>query len=194
MMNVLKAILQWTWLVASNLVLVPLGFIAVAVGIPFRVKDLSVSDGRSIVNLPRWLWLFGNDHDGLTGDKRGKWATLAPFGTDVNNPFNMWWWAAVRNPVNNKRELSLWSAPVTGSKITYTGKFHVRDHPGEGGFQFVVTENAGRCWYGLYWVHEWSATRAFVIRIGFKVEPDHAGTVGESKGFTTKINLFKRIA
>ena len=101
---------------------------------------------------------------------------------------------AAHNPTSNVHRCSSWQAPITDSKITYTGKFHVRDKPGEGGFQFVVTENSGRHWYGLYWVVQYSATRAFVVRLGYKVVPADAGTVADPVGFTIKINPAKSIA
>lgn len=75
-----RALAQWLFLLACDLVLLILGLVVVAVAIPFRVPGVSVSDGRSIVNLPRWAWLFGNDYDGLLGDKRGWWAENTPFG------------------------------------------------------------------------------------------------------------------
>ena len=198
-MNVVKAIFQWCFLLACTLVLDPIGLIVVALGIPFARPDRSVSDGRFIANLPKIFWLFGNDHDGLFGDKRGKWATMTPFGLPATHWFSMWWWAAIRNPVNNMRMVKLWQAPITGSMITYTGDYHVRDKPGEGGFQFVVTENKGRHWYGLYWVKQYSAKRAFVVRFGYKVEPDDRiqaalATPTEPAGYTMKINPFKAIA
>lgn len=99
----------------------------------------------------------------------------------------------MRNPVNNMRFVKLWQAPVKGSTITYVGDYTVRDHPGEAGWQFVTTENGGKHWYGFYLVHQWSDTRAFVIRLGFKVQPDDAGTDGEPLGMTTKINFYKAI-
>ncbi|MNG23610.1 hypothetical protein D3C84_1082370 [compost metagenome] len=95
--------------------------------------------------------------------------------------------------MNNKRRLSLYSAPIVGSKITYTGNYTVEDKPGMGGWQFVTTEQGRKKWYGFYLVHEWSVTRAFVIRLGFKVKPSHAGQDEEPKGMTTKINPFKAI-
>lgn len=39
----------------------------------------------------------------------------------------------------------------------------------------------------------WGEARAFVIRLGFKVQPDDAGTDGEPVGMTTKINFYKAI-
>ena len=191
-MDYIKATLQWLFLLASNIMLNILGLVVVAIAIPFRVDGVSLSDGRKISNLPKWAWLFGNDYDGLLGDKRMWWAANTPFGLPADHFISMYTWAALRNPVNNKRLTPLFSCPVEGSTITYKGDEHVRDHPGEGGWQFVTTENNGKKWYGFYLVHEWSATRAFVIRFGFKTEPKDAGST-ERQGMTTKINFYKSI-
>ena len=67
MLNITKAICQWVFLLACNIVTDLIGLFVVAIAIPFRVDDVSKSDGRPIVNLPRWAWLFGNDYDGLQG-------------------------------------------------------------------------------------------------------------------------------
>lgn len=192
-MDYVKAAIQFLSLFVANVVLDVIGLVVVAIALPFRVKGYSGSDGREISNLPKWAWLFGNDYDGLQGDKRGWWAENTPFGWPVDSFMAMWWWAAVRNPVNNMRFVKLWQAPVKGSTITWVGDYTVRDHPGEAGWQFVTTENGGKHWYGFYLVHQWSDTRAFVIRLGFKVQPDDAGTDGEPLGMTTKINFYKAI-
>lgn len=193
MLDICKALAQWVFLLLSNVVLDLLGLFVVAAAIPFRVDAVSGSDGRPIVNLPKWVWLFGNDYDGLLGDKRGWWAENTPFGWPVDSFLAMWWWAAIRNPVNNMRFVKLWQAPVVGSTINYKGDYTVEDHPGQAGWQFVIVENGGKRWYGFYWVHQWSGTRAFVVRFGFKVKPSHAGTHEEPKGMTTKINPYKAI-
>jgi hypothetical protein len=192
-MDYIKAVFQFLFLFFSNIVLVLLGFLVVAIAIPFRVKGHSVSDGREIVNLPKWAWLWGNDFDGLLGDKRGWWAANTPFGVAVDSYIAMYTWTALRNPANNKRLLSWYQTPVVGSVITYKGDYTVEDKPGMGGWQFVKTVHDGTASYGFYLVHEWSLTRAFVIRFGYKVKPSHAGSEELAKGFTTKVNLYKAI-
>lgn len=193
MLTILKIAYQWTFLALSGLILDVLGLFVVAIAIPFRVSAVSGSDGRPIVNLPKWAWLWGNDYDGLLGDKLGEWATEVPFGVPITSYFAMWWWAAIRNPSNNMRFVSLWAAPIIGSTITYKGDAHVRDSNGQAGWQFVTVENGGRHWYCFYLVHQWSATRAFVIRMGFKVDPSDAGTNEVPQGCVTKINVYKAI-
>lgn len=191
-MDYVKAAIQFLSLFVANVVLDVIGLVVVAIALPFRVKDYSGSDGREISNLPKWAWLFGNDYDGVLGDKRGWWAANTPFGLPVDNFVSMYTWAALRNPVNNMRRTNLFSAPVQGSTITFKGKEHVRDDKDSAGWQFVTTENSGKKWFGFYLVYLWSDTRAFVIRLGFKVEPKDAGSA-ERQGMTTKVNLWKAI-
>lgn len=192
MLNITKAICQWVFLLACNIVTDLVGLFVVAIAIPFKVDDISKGDGRKIVNLPRWAWLFGNDYDGLLGDKRGWWAENTPFGWPVDHFVSMYTWAALRNPVNNMRLTNLFSAPVQGSTITFKGKEHIRDDKDSAGWQFVTTENSGKKWFGFYLVYLWSDTRAFVIRLGFKAEPKDAGST-ERQGMTTKVNPWKAI-
>lgn len=191
-MDYVKAAVQFLSLLVANVVLDVIGLVVVAIAPPFRVKDCSGSDGREISNLPKWAWLFGNDYDGVLGDKRGWWAANTPFGLPVDHFVSMYTWAALRNPVNNMRRTNLFSAPVQGSTITFKGKEHVRDDKDSAGWQFVTTENSGKKWFGFYLVYLWSYTRAFVICLGFKVEPKDAGST-ERQGMTTKVNPWKAI-
>lgn len=191
--HVLRAALQWACLVIARLSGIVTGLVIVALAIPFRTESVSLSDGRRIVNLPRWAWLWGNDYDGLLGDKRGWWSTNTPMGWAVDSFAAMYWWAAIRNPANNMRLLDAFSAPVIDSSITYRGRYTVEDKPGMDGWHFVIVENGGKRWFGFYFVHCWSVKRALVIRLGFKVKPEHHGRIEPRKGLTFKLNPFKSI-
>jgi hypothetical protein len=194
MKDFVLAAAQWTALLLIRAALIILGLGVVALAIPFRVPGASASDGRPITNLPRWAWLFGNDYDGLLGDKRAWWAKNTPFGLAVDSYLAMWIWAAWRNPVNNLRLVPGLSCPVSECAITYRGNYVVEDKPNLGGWQFVTAASRTSRWYGLYVVHEWSPTRAFVLRIGYKIKPIHAVYANEpAKGMTFKINLWKSI-
>lgn len=202
---------QWLFLILSNIVLDLLGLVAVAVAVPFARASISKSDGRPIQVLPAWAWIWSNDYDGITGDKRLWWAnncdsqaTLGLFpwlrskGIAVpklteNSFWSKYWWAAIRNPANNMRFVKWWSAPITGSTISYYGKYDVADKPGQGGWQFVIADSGKTKYYGFYFVHQWNSTHAFVVRIGYKITPDMANTVSEPKGMVTKINFYKVI-
>lgn len=205
--------LQWFALVLARLLSIALGLPVVALAALFPVLGVSVSDGRQIVNLRRWAWLWGNDFDGLDGDKRNWWADncdalvlfgllpmLRRIGVPVPRvPVTSWlarfWWAAVRNPANNMRLLALFSCPVSECVIRCLGQPLVEDKPGKGGWQFVVARRPGRInlWCGFYLVRELTATRAFVIRLGFKIRPDHEGSSEPAKGLTFKLNPWKEI-
>lgn len=192
-MRPLKVAWQWSLLFWTGLVIDILGLFVVAIAIPFRVDDYSKSDGRRIVNLPRWAWLWGNDYDGLTGDKDNKYAALTPFGVAPDSYLGMWWWAAIRNPSNNTRFVKFWQSPAEGV-ITYSGDYKVGDHGGQAGSQFVTLTANGKEYYGYYLVREWSPTRAFIIRLGFKIEPDDMESPRETKGYVMKINPYKETA
>lgn len=207
------ALLQWAVLLVVRVALIVVGLLVVAVAIPFAVPGLSVSDRRPIVNLPRWAWLFGNDYDGLDGDKRKWWADncdayvlfgLLPLLRRLGVPLDpltkthwlaRWWWAAVRNPVNNLRLVPGFNCPVSECVIRFLGSPMVEDKPGYSGWQFVAARHAGgrSRWYGFYLVHQWNTSRAFVLRLGYKIKPEHEGSDEPGKGMTFKINPFKAI-
>lgn len=194
----IKAPLQWMWLLIFDIFFNVLGLFMVAIGIPFAKWGISVSDGRAILNLPRWLHIWGNDFDGLLGDKRGWWAANTPFHVHAESFLAKWWWAAIRNPSNNMRRYAMFSAPITGSAISYVGDYEVEDDVEGSGMQFVkCVSTKGKSYYGFYWVKEWhnrgEVKRGLMVRIGFKVNPRHAGTVDQPKGLTYRLNPWKKL-
>lgn len=191
--DVVKALLQWVFLLFFRIIGIVIGLVVVAIAIQFRVEGVSGSDGRRIVNLPKWAWMWGNDFDGLLGDKRGWWDNNTPFGVKPDSFLAMYWWAAIRNPANNMRFMDMFSAPVVGSKITYTGDYVVEDEVGGGGWQFVRAEQDGKKWYGCYYVKEWRGGKGTVVRFGFKLKPSHANTVEPRKGLTYRFFPWKTL-
>lgn len=211
----LYAPVQWAFILAWNIVstIVGIPVVAIIVWCGLTIGADSKSDGRRIITAPRWLWIFGNDYDGYLGDKREWWNDnadaqvffgLFPFLRKYfpsipvlksGNRVSQWWWGAIRNPVNNDRFTPLLQAVVDGSVITYTGDYHVRDHAGEEGRQFVraVSKRPWIRWYGFYWVHQWSDTHAWVVRLGFKINPAQNGLNDPPEGATFKITPYKAI-
>lgn len=188
-------VFEWVLLLLMRVVLILLGLVVVPLALPFRDWGKSDSDGRGITVLPRWAWLWSNDFDGSTGDKRGWWASHTPFGLSTHHWFSQFWWLAIRNPVNNLRKTRFGSCPVSGCFIYWSGDFKVRDKKGGQGTRMTMAKHrvTGKKWYGFYMVHEWSDTRAFVVRLGFKIEPWHENGDEPPKGFTFKINPWKAI-
>ena len=206
-MNYINAAIQSLGLLAVKLATAIVGLLVVAVALPFRTgetKQLHSSHNYSyewgVVTLPKWAWLWSNDSDGSLGDSRGWWAANTIFGLNHQSFFAQWWWLCIRNPANNLRYTKLMSCDVSKAEITCEGASFVRDKPDGAGSQFVTAEVGGRKYYGLYVVHQWSDTRAFVLRIGFKVEPRHAATNWDKesphkrhKGFTFRISPYNEI-
>jgi hypothetical protein len=212
-LDVPAALVQWVLLALLRLALLLAGLLVVAVAVPFAVPAYSASDGRRIYTLPAWAWLWGNAFDGLDGDKRQWWADncdalvfwgllpwlralglpLAPL--PVTSWLARWWWAAIRNPVNNLRLVPWVSCPVSECAIDYLGAAAVEDKPGLGGWQFVrAVRRGGRSrWYGFYAVRVTGPATAFVVRLGFKIKPSHEGAQEPAKGMTFKVNPAKEI-
>lgn len=213
LLAILFASLQWLALLVVRVVLILVGLPIVAIAIPFARRRLSISDGRPILNLPRWAWLVANDYDGLLGDKRLWWRdncdALVLFGLrpllrrlgvaldplPVDSWLACFWWAAIRNPVNNLRLVTGFNCPVSECVIRFLGDAVVEDKPSYSGWQFVAARHAGgrSRWYGFYLVHQWNQTRAFVLRLGYKIKPEHEGSDEPGKGMTFKVNPFKAI-
>jgi len=72
---------------------------------------------------------------------------------------------------------------------------------GKGGWRLLLATHrkTGRRFYGFYWVWQWSATRALVVQLGFKGEPEDwaddysADPSKQWKGFTFEVNPWKGI-
>ncbi|WP_073673013.1 DUF7338 family protein [Pseudomonas aeruginosa] len=202
-----RAALQWAWLLPLRVLFILAGLLVVPVALPFRVtqgapQPFTQAVGEwLLVTLPAWAWYWSNDRDGALGDKRGWWHLNAPFALGCYHWLSMFWWLAIRNPANNMRFSPLFGCPVTECEFRYWGQAEVEDDPGKGGWRLLLAthRNTGRRYYGLYWVWQWSASRAVVVQLGFKGEPsdwteDYTGDLsGQWKGFTFEVNPGKNI-
>lgn len=202
----IPAVVQWLALLPLRVVMILLGLVVVPLALPWRRRQrctrrpFTQAEGSwELVTLPRWAWLWSNDRDGALGDKRGWWHKNAPLGLGADHWFSMFWWLAIRNPANNMRFTRLFGCPVTQTRCVYWGQREVEDDPGRGGWRFTWARGGGWSWFGFYWVREWSATRALVVQLGFKGEPedwdeDYADDLSRQwKGFTFEINPVKNI-
>lgn len=209
MKDILTAALTWTILVAMRLVLIVTGLFVVAVALPFAKTDFTTMTpygarkGSWVLRkLPKWAWMFGNDIDGTLGDRRGYYAKEAtPFGLPATHFLSQCWWLCIRNPTNNLRLTKLFSCNLDDEEnevVLLAGDSYVRDKIGYGGWQFV---KAGKLFYAFYGVWEWPVgNRAFVVRVGFKIEPKHNSTDWDLekghkrfKGMTARISPYNTI-
>lgn len=188
--------LQLIFLFILKTFFIVFGLIAVPIGLPFLRKEISVSDGRYIYNLPMWLWIWGNDADGSDGDKRLWWDSVCdgevffgirPIIRKFKKDFPVihaqhwsarFWWLAVRNPANNLRYIPWLSCKPADCIIQYFGQEKVKDKIGYEGWQLVyAVENKPRAiplaWIGFYLVVKYPGTNnGLRLRFGYKVEPD----------------------
>lgn len=181
----------------ARVVLVLLGFVMVALALPFAEKDYSAEDARVILNLPRWAYVWGNDFDGALGDKKGLWAADTPFGVSVDSFLAKYWWLAVRNPANNMRRLKWFNAPVSGIPFVYWGQELVADKVGLTGWQLVRFNYSDGTWprVGWYWVKAYGSNgKCLVMRFGYKVEPRYSKMTEEPKGIAFTITPAKTIS
>lgn len=186
--------------VVIRTVLIVLSFPIVAVALPFSTKTMEGS--HLMVKLPTWAWLWSNDRDGACGDRRGSWAKNTPFGLPATSYFPMWWWLVIRNPVNNQRFCDWWSCDMSEAFVlTLAGQDNVRDRVGEDGWHFLGAKSPRGVFYSLYMVLPYSERRAFMLRIGTKIEPKHnhidwslEDPLKAMKSFTFKINPFTELS
>lgn len=188
------------------------GLVLVPIGLLFRTLDQGTMKRFTTFNtdrfwvkedLPNWLRWYQNDEDGLRGDHRGWWDANS-FGGDSSKVFNMFWWSAIRNPLNYFKRFVIGCDVRNYEIVKLAGKDHVRDDFESTGFQFLKAipkkDNIKLPRYMLYYVLRYGKTnRALVIQIGNKIKLDHNNVIEEDeydyyKGFTVEINPFKDIS
>ena len=126
---------------------------------------------------PRWMWLYGNEEDGIIGNakfQRDNWDL-----TDAELAVK---WSAFRNPVNNRRFL-----PVFGILLLDVGASKVR---ARSNCELDPHEDWINRGPGFYWSYCWVGVRSGLnvrwpykngyrqIRLGWKILPrDAFGTI-----------------
>lgn len=111
----------------------------------------------------RWMWLYGNEEDGVDGLRGGdpaqsKWATESA-GWSVRK--RIWRWSALRNPLNNLRYVPLMTPKFHPDRIHFVGLDHEMQD-GEGGWFFI--------WQGLYSAFRFE-TKTHRLWIGWCFKP-----------------------
>ena len=203
--GILYATIQWSIMVLIRLPLILLGLIVVPIALPFRRTELRYKDGQPFehVDLPGWAWLWSNERNGALGDQRGWWDANTPFG-DSRSFMSMFWWLAIRNPVNNMRFTSAFSCNTEVTHVEVLAGNNVVDDGDDRrgfGWQFLrgTADGSGlKRYYCFRFVgFEWGSERVFDIELGHKIKLDHNEKYyheGENqkawKGFTFVINPF----
>lgn len=183
--HVIKWFFQSTGVFLIGLPVTLLGLPLVALGILFR-RDYPetlqpFTDPRyvdhgywQLTRLPSWLLWWDNPYDGLYGDKRGWWANYCweHYGTEHDDFWSMWQWAAIRNPAN------YWSRIVTGCdvhQVELLAGQPVCDEDNPGWHFLRAIDAKGRSFYYLGFVFPWwfDKTHAVFGRFGWKLKMSH---------------------
>jgi len=198
-----------------GLVMVPLGYFFIQKGKPNRYGELTQehSDKYKLLgssgqwdfwNMPRFLWIWGNDEDGLLGEPSGKHS--ARVRGKERSFWGIYQWAALRNPANNLRYSEILSCYVDRCDLVWSGasdllpeaKFPVRialndNNPVKPGWYFVKATDRtnSKVYYCYRLVKPLKSGRVLHIRLGFKIKPKHAFETQDiddaNKGFTVRI-------
>jgi len=123
-----------------------------------------------LVRLPSWALWWDNAFDGMLGDKRGWWANEC--GGLHNEYFNMWKWAAIRNPAN------FFSRNVCGVDVSQLLISEVTK--GTSWFVLRGVDKSGKVYPRFYLEYPIFKTYGVMIDIGWKIKLDHNNVQPES--------------
>lgn len=174
--HVLRAIWQCGSTFVLFIPLAILGLPMIAIGLCFpratspevKFTQYATEDSWQRIQLPDWKVFRYWDHlvDGFRGDTRGWWHTNAVFKGGSQAFWNMWWWGAIRNPVDNWRRFII-GCPIDECEITKLAgnadEVHTNNHAivvGNGVFawNFLVAEHKtlNRRWYQFSFILPWT--------------------------------------
>lgn len=100
------------WIIQVPFIL--LGVLVVPLALLFRKKGISIREGWKTEFLPPVFWLWDNKMSGAWGDKG--WRT-EHHPDDYDKFWVMWWWLAIRNPINNLTYFMGVNGNVIGKKV-----------------------------------------------------------------------------
>ena len=209
-MDYLKALSYNLIILLFTMPLIILGFIVVPFGLLFKddsKKDLTYkTDGTNewwLRTLPSWAKWWNNPIDGFLGDDSYRWASRdIPFGWKNTSFLGMFWWGAIRNPLNYFKRFVISCDVRECSYELLQGQEYVRDDITNQGYQFLKATRRydGKAYYRIYGVWQYGqSSRAFVLEIGNKFDKSHFSEdyTGREykafKGFTFVINPYKEI-
>ena len=202
MTNIAYAAIQWTIMLLIRVPLILLGLVVIPVALLYRHTEIKSEDGQlhEFTHLPNWAWIWDNERDGATGDQAGRWHRMQMWG-DSDTFMSMYWWLALRNPVNNMRFTSWLSCNTEEAAVKLLGgQYYVGDADDRSGFgwQFLKAEGKQFNYYCFRFVGcEWGDGRVLDVEFGHKIKVDHnmdypkGGNNQKAwKGFTFVINPF----
>ncbi len=196
-----------------TLPLLIIGVFAVAIGVQKPRLAVSIAKepngtNRAILRLPEWASWFDNAYDGLLGDSRKWWANNCNsevfWGFYKFNPplratdkLAMWWWAGVRNPLNNLGRNILGIQANTLSLVALFGDPTTRDRVGcRSCYLAVYRAPSGMYHFVFEGCYDKGKGKGYYAQLGYKVRPNSTLDPRDPrsmKSLTFEINLSKRL-
>jgi len=182
-----------------------LGLVVVWFALPYRSIQSAIQPFSQfpqhgswfLVRLPSWALWWDNVFDGMLGDKRGWWANECK--GEHTTRFNMWRWAAVRNP-GNYFSRNVCGVDVSGLSITCLTKRGVVEAAPYRGFMVLKGVDAkGKVYPRLYAEFAITKTHGLMLDFGWKIKLKHNGTLPDApeseriKGIVLTLSPWKEL-
>jgi hypothetical protein len=146
-------------------------------------------EGWRDIQGPSWAYIFLNAEVGAMGDHT--WPTnIHRWLGRKDSPLAMWYWLAIRNPINNLQQL-IGQRITHGATIEFCGKQQVEssfDLKSEG-WQLVKCTSDNKTTYSFFLVYRYpfaDGKFCFRLRVGYKVKPD-VKSLQKKLGSTDKV-------
>lgn len=194
--HVALSLFTWGVLFALRVPMIILGWFIVPVALLYRKEqkhDRQLSDFPwKNIQLPKWVYPWGNTRDGCMGDIRGKYWTKDHPWFARTDYLKMYWWLAFRNPCNN---FSRYMPPNAVDVNTLDLELLAGDRDvhkdTKTRWQFILGKGTIN-WYG-FWMIVPFLKGHLDIRAGHKIKYSHKFNPVQDqqkaiKGFTIRIN------
>ena len=131
-----------------------------------------------LVRLPSWALWWDNAFDGMWGDKRGWWANDCK--GEHTSRYNMWRWAALRNPANYFGR-NVCGVDVSTLSIALIKSGGVAESaPYRGWYLLKGMDSKGRVYPRLYMEFAIHGNKGLMLDFGYKVKLSHNGTPSDA--------------
>ena len=151
-----------------------------------------------LIRLPKWALWWDNAYDGMLGDKRGWWANDCK--GEHYTRYNMWRWAALRNPANYFSR-NVCGVDVSTLRIALVdGAGMAESAPYRGWYLLKGMAAGGKVYPRFYLEYALTDTHGLMIDIGYKIKLSHNGTAPDApekdriKGIVFTISPWKELS
>ena len=151
-----------------------------------------------LVRLPSWALWWDNAFDGVYGDKRGWWANECD--GQAGTRYNMWRWAALRNPANYFGR-NVCGVDISTLTIQQTaGTIPDEGNPPYRGWYVLRGTDGKRIYPRFYFEYAFKGTHGLMLDFGWKIKLSHNGTPSDApekdrvKGIVFTISPWKELS